>query len=211
LLIDDDLVTASSDFRERVNPVVVLLRAALFGLKVFSRMQTTMSTIQERPLTVEEISEFEACSSQGLQNLGVNDPSVAPESIVQLVDSYVDKWQSGGFAPRKSLFGRKSPVPDTVDVALGLGAVWGNQIVRRFGWEWTCLQQDGQDFYCVVSQDRGWVIFPTYFIKSCLDNPQVDCTAMLSFNMMMAGSIPENPPHSYENMMDGVHRIVPKR
>lgn len=170
-----------------------------------------MGNIQERPLTDEEKAEFETRSSRALKNLGVNAPEASAESIVQLVDAFVDKWQTGGFAPRKSLFSRKPALPDSVDVALGLGAVWGDQIVRKFGWEWTCLQQDGQDLYCVASQDCGWVIYPTYFLKACLDNPHADCTAMLSFNMLAAGNIPANPANSYENLMGGVQRVVPKR
>jgi hypothetical protein len=170
-----------------------------------------MNNIQERPLTDEEKSEFETRSSQALKNLGVNNDEATPEAIVQLVDSYVDKWQSGGFAPRKKLFGRKPAMPDTTDVALGLGGVWGNQIVKKFGWEWICINQEGQDLYCVASPDRAWVIYPTYFIKACLDNSNADCTAMLSFNMMAAGSLPEAPANGYENLMAGVQRVVPKR
>jgi hypothetical protein len=44
----------------------------------------------------------------------------------------------------------------------------------------------------------------------CMQDPGVDVTVMLSFNMLLAGSIPKMRPQSYTNVMDGVHRIVPR-
>lgn len=170
-----------------------------------------MSNFQERPLTDTEKSEFSRCTAEAMRNLSINDFRSTPEEIVRSVDSFVDNWQDEKRQQRKKWFGRKPALPDTIDVALGLGAVWGNQIVRKFGWNWTCLQADGKDLYCIVSPDGAWVIYPTYFIKACLDNPNVDCTAMLSFNMMAANTLPEMPAKSLENFMAGIHRIIPKR
>lgn len=44
-----------------------------------------------------------------------------------------------------------------------------------------------------------------------VDDPRADCTAMLAFNMLKAGKISGLPAQGYENLMQGVHRIVPKR
>lgn len=54
-----------------------------------------MSDIQERPLTAEEKSEFRSRGAMALKNLSVTDAEAPSESVVQLVNSYVDKWQTG--------------------------------------------------------------------------------------------------------------------
>ena len=164
----------------------------------------------ERALTDEEKTEFATRAAQASKNLGFDENTVAPAAAVQAVNDFVDRWQSERSGALKKLFGRK-PGLDSVDVALGLGAVWGDQLVRRFGWEWVCVRHEEQDLYGVVSPDRSVAVYPTYFVKACLDNPQADCTAMLAFNMIEAGNVSGLPPDGYENLMMGVRRIIPKR
>lgn len=164
--------------------------------------------IQERPLTPDKLASFAAYTKNAMTHLGLANAEPKPEAAVQAVEDFVDNWQTQKRNPLKKLFGRG---PDTVDMALGLGAVWGNQLVRQFGWEWTCTQQNGQDLYAVVSPDRAVAVYPTYFIKACLDDLRVDCTAMLAFNMLVAGKVSGLPAYGYENLMQGVRRIVPKR
>ena len=38
----------------------------------------------------------------------------------------------------------------------------------------------------------------------------LDATVALSFNMLKAGKVPKMKKKSYTNVMDGVHRIVPR-
>src|SRR4051812_48003208 len=102
-----------------------------------------MSEIQERPLTEQEKSGFKSVADQALQNLGVSNPDTAPETVLQDVETFVDRWRDERRSPLKSLLKKRGPSPDTVDVALGLGAVWGDVLVRRFGWEWTCVLTEG--------------------------------------------------------------------
>jgi hypothetical protein len=165
-------------------------------------------TIQERSLTPDELNEFADYTRRAIINLRLADAEPEPEVAIQAVETFVDNWQTARRNPLKKFLARG---PNPIEVALGLGSVWGNQLVRRFGWEWVCLQQDGQDLYAVVSQDRSIAVYPTYFIKACLDDPRVDCTVMLAFNMLVAGNVAGLPPQGYENLMQGVHRIIPKR
>ncbi|CBN59064.1 MULTISPECIES: hypothetical protein [Kamptonema] len=164
-------------------------------------------SIQERPLDLEEANEIQALSVETLGNLEIL-PSANPDAIVQKVDSFVDQWQTEPDSFFKKYFTHK---PDPIDVALGLGIVWGNQLVRQFSWEWVCIQDDGQDWYGVVSPNRSLIIYPTYFIKACLDDSSIDCTAMLSFNMLAANDFSDLPENGYENFMQSVYRIIPKR
>ena len=164
--------------------------------------------IQERPLTQTESDEFADYTNRAMINLGLANSQAQPEAVVQAVETFVDRWQADRRNPLKKLLARG---PNPTDVALGLGSVWGNQLVRQFGWGWTCVLNDGQELFAVVSADRSIAIYPTYFIKACLDDPRVDCTAMLAFNMLAAGKVSGLPAQGYENLMQGVHRIIPKR
>lgn len=165
-------------------------------------------SIGERPLTPGEAEGFADYTRRAMTNLALTDQDAAPKEIIQAVENFVERWQEERRRPFRKLFVKG---PDSTDVALGLGAVWGDQLVREFGWEWTCVEQNGQDAYAVVSPDRAVAVYPTYFIKACLDDPRVDCTAMLAFNMLAAGKVTGLPPNGYENLMQGVVRIIPKR
>jgi hypothetical protein len=162
--------------------------------------------MSERPLTPQEMSEFRTCAANGGTLLGVS-TDAASLDVVQAIEDYVGAWHKpkGGFLAR--LFASK---PDTIQTALALGALWGDQLVREFGWEWTCHRADGMDLYCVVTKDRSLALFPTYYVKACLDDATIDCTIVLAFNMLQAGSVPTLPAGGFENLMSGVQRIVPK-
>lgn len=163
---------------------------------------------QEHPLTPSEQTAFAECAAQALGNLGLTDSTADPKTIVQAVEDFVDRWQAAQRNPLSKLHSRR---PDPIDVSLGLGSLWGNQIVRQFGWEWTCIRQNGRGLHAVVAPDRSAAVFPTYFLKACLDDPRVDCTAVLAFNMMDAGKLPALPAQGYMDLMQGVRRVVPKR
>jgi hypothetical protein len=55
------------------------------------------------------------------------------------------------------------------------------------------------------------VIHAPQFIQGCLQDPQIDCTVMLAFNMQEAGNFTGCGAGEYVDVMDGVHRIVPRR
>jgi len=167
-----------------------------------------MSAIQERPLTESEAAEFKERADQAWKNLGLVGDTTS-EAAVAAVDAFVDNWQRG----RRGLLGklRANRGPNSTDVALGLGAVWGDQLVRQLNWEWVCLVQNDLDLYAVVSPDRSMVVYATYFLKQCLENPAMDCTAALSFNMLVAGKITGLPAGGYEDILRRIGRVVPKR
>lgn len=63
----------------------------------------------------------------------------------------------------------------------------------------------------VVSPDRSLIIYPLSFVAQCLEDPDTDCTILLSYNMLDAGNISGMPANGYLSVMDGVHRLVPKQ
>ena len=163
---------------------------------------------KERPLTGEEQIEFADYAARAWKILGLRESETEPSAAVAAVNAWVDAYQ----AKRRGFLARfRKDDPDLVDFALGMGTVWGDQIARRFGWNWTCVLQKHQELYGVAAPDRSLVIYPTYFIKECLSDPNRDCTALLAFNMLAAGTVTAFEPQGFVNLMDGVARVVPKR
>ncbi len=165
-----------------------------------------MTSATERPIDAEEREEFENYARSGLHVLSASDTSDA-SIVVAAVDAYVAAQQKSQRGLLLKLLSKKS---DNTHVALALGIVWGNQIVRAFGWEWTCVVRDGEERYAVVSSDRSLAIYATYFVKECLDNPNADCTILLSFNMLLKNAVPAHPPRTFFSVMPTIFRIVPK-
>jgi hypothetical protein len=166
-----------------------------------------MNGIRERALDGEELAEFKAFDKLGFELLKIPEGSDSKE-IVEAVNAYVDAWQD----ELRSLLADQTPkARDSVEPALALGIVWGNQIVKAFGWSWVCLVADDSERYAVVSPDRSLAVYATYFIKECLDHTTADCTVMLSFNMQHADRFSGEAPNSYTSVMRRVRRIVPKR
>ncbi len=160
-----------------------------------------LSVLKERPLSKAEEENFKRQADYGRSLLGEEVTSDAePAELVQRVDSYVDSWQDAEIDTEEL---------DEMDVAKGLGALWGQQLAKAFDWTWVCLEGAG-NLYAVVSKDRALVINPVYFIKSCLEMPELDCTIMLAFNMLQEAGFDEIDEKSYENVMEGVHRVIPK-
>jgi hypothetical protein len=59
--------------------------------------------------------------------------------------------------------------------------------------------------------DRSLVIYPIHFLLGCFRSAGVDCTVALSFNMLGAREFGQTKPKEYLNVMECVHRIVPRK
>lgn len=161
----------------------------------------------DRPLVADEIATFQRYREIGLQLLRASEIDAA-KTLVQAVNTYVDEWQS----KRRGFLARlRAGAEDTTEMARSLSVVWGDQIVRYFGWEWICEVQDDEERYAVASPDRSLVIHAPQFIGRCFDEPETDCTILLAFNMQSAGNFTGCKPKQYVDVMNGVLRIVPKR
>lgn len=164
-----------------------------------------MANISEQPLEPDTADALEESNRDGLRILKL-DERADPETVIKAIDAFVDAWQEGTRPPETLL--------DPEDAPFALGSLWGQQIVRQFGWEWAMVTfHDHGDSVApgVLSPDRALAIYPIHFLMGCLQDPDVDCTVALAFNMLAAGKIGKVNPGEYFNLMDGVHRIVPKR
>lgn len=164
------------------------------------------------PQPLPQISESEVSSEQaGLipqvarsaaEFLEIDLQTAAPEAIVEAVDDFVHRLQREQVA-----------APEDEEVEIFFGCLWGEQLVREFGWEWanvTFHEHGDVKAIGVFSPDRSLAIYPFHFIIGCLEN-EAPVTIMLAFNLLRDSSrIPELPPRGYENVMDHVHPIVPR-
>lgn len=170
-----------------------------------------MEPLIERPLSDAELAVLNAHAARTREILKLAD-SASPETTVKVVEEYVVRWRRGEFRPRKRLFSRSATLeaPDPIKVAQGLGKVWGDALCNQFGWEWTAVRNDDVFLHGVASPDRAWVVYAHGFIGACLLHPQLDCTAMLAFNMIAAGNLLAMPANSSEDLMSGVRRVIPR-
>jgi len=158
----------------------------------------------ERPLRDDTTEALRAEVERGTKLLAVS-PDDDPAVIVAAVDACVYDWQCGQKPPESVL--------DAEDAPFTLGAVWGQQLVRAFGWEWVTItfhEHGDTTAPGVLAPDRALAVYPIHFIMGCLQDSSVDATILLAFNMLKAGTLAPTTPGSYFNLMDGVHRIIPR-
>jgi len=140
-----------------------------------------------------------AIDAQSIFSVGDN---ATPPEIVKMIDDVVHNIQRG-LAPE---------LPPDEDAGYLLGSLWGQQLVRAFDWEWAAISIDQTQPTTVgiVSRDRSLVIYPFDFVTQCILQ-KCPVTIALAFDMLSVNDeIPEFPPGSYENLMEGVHHVVPR-
>jgi len=156
-------------------------------------------------LDSDTASSLAGASKEGLEVLGL-DASADAKAVIEAIDKFVFEWQEGKRPPSDGF--------DPEDAPYALGSLWGDQLVRRFGWEWAMVTfHDHDDSVApgVLSPDRSLAVYPIHFLFGALEDPDVDVTIALSYNMLEVGKVGKVKAKSFTNLMDGVQRIVPRR
>ena len=159
---------------------------------------------EERPLTRHELSDMKSDNHYGYKLLELKSRDTTPATIVKHLDAVVRELQNDY---KKGT--RKPDGNESVEIALGLGAVWGNQIVREFEWEWVCLKVDDQDYCVVTSPDRSLFIAPAPFVKQCFDYPATVCTIFYVFELIEANALAGLAEGTFANVMASVRPPAP--
>ncbi len=163
-----------------------------------------MANISEKPIPEKTMASINGSWREGLAVLGLKEQA-EPEQVIKAIDQFVFNTQQG---KRPNL--GKFPAED---LPFALGTLWGQQLVREFGWQWgmiTFHDHGNSTAPGVLSPDRSLAIYPIHFLIGALRDAGVDATVELSFNMLAAGNI-QCQPREYANVMEGVRRIVPRR
>ena len=159
--------------------------------------------ISEAAISDEMLGNIQGCAQDAADMLGIDLAQFSAGDVVQHVDEFVHQWQQGN----------RPEVDLDDDLSLVFGSLWGEQLVREFGWQWagvTFHDYDDSKAVGVFSPDRSLAIYPFHFVYGCMEN-DAPVTIMLAFNMLKDGSwIPEPPANGYENVMDHFQHIVPR-
>lgn len=139
-------------------------------------------------------------AAEGAQMAGVS-MQHEPAAIVAAINQFVAAPPKSGWFKKPDLWNER---------ALPLGALWGIQFERQFGWTWVMIEEDGESNFGVFSADRSIGVFPFDYVHDCLASGAYP-TILLAFNMLVAGNIPPLPAGGFENLMDGVQHVVPPR
>ncbi len=156
--------------------------------------------LEERPLSDHEQTHLKQLADSGLEMLGITDDR-QPHEIVEAVDKWVDDFQDTA--------NEDVDEAEIERLVVNLGTIWGEQVVKEFGWQWVCFEGAGE-ILAVVSPERALYIIPYEYLLACMQDPELDCTVMLSFNLLK-----ENPPENlrkndYDHFMMSAFRMVPK-
>lgn len=157
-------------------------------------------SISEDKIMPNIMEGIEGSAEEGASLVGVA-TTEPPLRIVTAINAFVSK-------PPEDL---SDQVDNWTDLALPLGSLWGQQLVRQFGWEWSSVvfhDQGGNKAIGVVTKDRSLAVYPWHFVFGCLEN-NAGVTILLAFNMLLAESIPPQMQGGYVNLMEHVHPLVP--
>jgi hypothetical protein len=86
------------------------------------------------------------------------------------------------------------------ELAIDLGALWGEALCATENWEWRVLRVKGDGtINAVCSPSRSHAIDPISFIHRMVSSrsSEVDTTALLVFNMIKAGDLPVSVSNAY--------------
>jgi hypothetical protein len=159
-------------------------------------------SITEEPLPSDVRASIPGAAKEGAALVGVSLDD-EPIRIIEAINEFVAKPKKGSWFKR---------IDNWNDRAMPLGALWGTQMVRRFGWDWTFVVDREEDFkaIAVFHRNRSVGIYPFDYVFGCLES-DVYPTILLAYNMLEAGSIPTGDARAYVNLMDGVRHIVTPR
>lgn len=154
--------------------------------------------LEERPLNSEELQFIEENCQAGYELLKLV-PDTEPAQVLEAVDRYIDWLQD---AP-------ETDDRDPERTMFSLAALWGQQLVKALGWSWDCCEGVG-NLLAVATENRSMVVAPFHFVRACMEDPKLDCTILLSFNMINGKPQDSFPVRDYNNLMESAFRIVPK-
>lgn len=146
-----------------------------------ARMKTT-----ERAPNTEELEEIARFSREGIKTLGV-DADDQPKSIITAIELYVEKQR---------LTIQRASEEDYASLILSMAYLWGDQVCRAYGWKWMILIYGEGEGKAIVSPDRAFFVYPLHSFKDLIDDPQIESTIILLFNMLAPYVLSEHFPKS---------------
>ncbi|HNB20992.1 MAG TPA: hypothetical protein PKZ32_01155 [Candidatus Melainabacteria bacterium] len=126
--------------------------------------------IEERPLSPVLKSELDAHLRDGLRTIGAQALASNPEKLKEKLADFLVEFEKA-----------KAQFKDSqIQLLLvQLGAVLAHLFIQKYGWTWACARdENGHDFYFVVSRDKKLMLQPWTFLQDCILQP--DCFEVVS-------------------------------
>jgi hypothetical protein len=138
----------------------------------------------ERPLTDEEREAMEKVAQTALRVLDVAGP---PDELARRIGAFIDEVRSGARA-----------APESQDLCLGMGVLWGEQIRSQVGWLWVHLTYpDGFASYALVPDDRAFACFPLNRIPELMKAGGRANTSVQLFHRIRTSELPSRRANAY--------------
>jgi hypothetical protein len=148
-------------------------------------VEVAMPLPQERALTDEERDAMAKVAHTALAALETDGQ---PELIVASIAAFVDDIR-GGIRPE----------PNSQDVRLGLGVLWGEQVRAQVGWRWVHLSYaNGFASYALVPDDRAFACFPLNRLAELMrPGAEGANTSVPLFDSIRIGTLPARRENAY--------------
>jgi hypothetical protein len=148
----------------------------------------------ELSLPIEEQSEIAAYVRAGLTKLRV-ESDASPQRVIAALREHLD-------AERTNVNALDHDGDSYADFILELGHVWGDQLVRGYGWHWGMLQFDGQDGGKHVIYPEGLAyVHPIRLVLDIVNAPERSNNTALLFSTLapdvLSLQLPEGRPGAY--------------
>jgi len=137
----------------------------------------------ERALTDEERDAMAKVSETAREFVGADG---APGEVIERIAEFVDEVRVG-----------RRDAPESQDVRLGLGVLWGEQLRAQVGWRWVHLTYpDGFASYALVPDDRAFACFPLNRLPEALHQGGTNTSAHV-FESIRTGTLPARKANAY--------------
>jgi hypothetical protein len=156
---------------------------------------------RERAMNAREKREFKDYSADAIRATGV-DTNATPDVVMTRLQERI------GVVQKEMAGGKKLRPDDLSNLAWKFAIIWGEQMIREFGWEWVVVKPEKLDVYILVNQDRSLALFAPHEMLTAFQVPTHDVKALLAFNLLKANDIPLQPPHSFCDLTNNIVRIV---
>lgn len=131
-----------------------------------------------------ELSELFTCAvelvplPEGVDEIGGADPGLLVAGVREVVEAV----RAGAGLPVEL---------EADDLAVWLGALWGDELCRVAGWEWAHLAfENGLATLAVVAPDRTHACLPFHFLYGLLTVREMENTVVALFDAVREGRLP---------------------
>jgi hypothetical protein len=137
-------------------------------------------------LSPEIQAEIEAAASRARATLQLR-PKAKPQKVVQAIHDCIETFRN-----------EKRSRVDRDDLSIELGALWGDALCIAKQWRWVSVVAKGKTgITAVVNENGSFAVDPFSLFHRILKSKKANNNALLLFNMIDAGRMPETADNSY--------------